>query len=295
MSHAATHAPADRRATVCLTFDFDAISVWIGPHAARSPSMISRGEFDVVGVERILRVLDREELPATFFIPGHTVETFPDTVRAIIAAGHEVGHHGYLHENPVTLEPEEERRVLERGLEAFERTVGVRPLGYRSPAWDNSPVTIDLLLEYGFRYESSLMGDDFRPYWCRSGDELALDGPYRFGHTVDLVELPVSWILDDHPHFEFYRSSRGRADGLSAPSKVYEVWYDEFRFMYRDVPDGLYTLTMHPEVIGHGHRMLLLERLITAMKEHEGVVFSRTGDAADRFRDAYPRNGDAAR
>ncbi len=280
----------DRRATVCLTFDFDAISVWIGPHAARSPSMISRGEYDVVGVERILRLLDREGLPATFFIPGHTVETFPDSVKAIIAAGHEVGHHGYLHENPVTLDPDEERRVLERGLESFQNVAGVRPLGYRSPAWDNSPITIDLLVEYGFRYESSLMGDDFRPYWCRSGDQLSLDGPYRFGHQVDLVELPVSWILDDHPHFEFYRSSRGRADGLSAPSKVLEIWLGEFQFMYRDVPGGVYTLTMHPQVIGHGHRMLMLEQFIRAVREYDGVVFAKTGETADRFRANHPRN-----
>ncbi|MCC6703998.1 MAG: polysaccharide deacetylase [Thermomicrobiales bacterium] len=275
----------DRRATVCLTFDFDSISVWIGPHAARSPSMISRGEFDVIGVERILCLLDREQIPATFFIPGHTVETFPDSVRAILRAGHEVGHHGYLHENPVTLEPAEERRVLERGLESFEKVVQVRPTGYRSPAWDNSEQTIDLLLEYGFAYESSLMGDDFTPYWCRSGDQLDLDGPYRFGTPVDLVELPVSWILDDHPHFEFYRSSRGRADGLSAPSKVKEIWLGEFAFMHRDVPDGVFTLTMHPQVIGHGHRMLMLEEVVTAIKAYEGVVFSTTDDAAARFRE----------
>jgi peptidoglycan/xylan/chitin deacetylase (PgdA/CDA1 family) len=284
----------ERRATVCLTFDFDSISVWIGPHAARSPSMISRGEFDVIGVERILRLLDREGIPATFFIPGHTVETYPDSVHAILNAGHEVGHHGYLHENPVTLAPDEERRVLERGLEAFEKVVGVRPTGYRSPAWDNSPITIDLLLEYGFRYESSLMGDDFRPYWCRSGDLLSLDGPYQFGHEVDLVELPVSWILDDHPHFEFYRSSRGRADGLSAPSKVLEVWMGEFEFMYRDVSDGVFTLTMHPQVIGHGHRMLMLERLVENIKSFDNVVFARTGETAERFRAAHPRETDGA-
>ena len=280
----------DRRATVCLTFDFDSISVWIGPNAARSPSMISRGEFDVIGVERILRLLDREQIPATFFIPGHTVETFPDSVHAILAAGHEVGHHGYLHENPVTLAPDEERRVLERGLESFEKVAGIRPSGYRSPAWDNSESTIDLLLEYGFQYESSLMGNDFTPYWCRSGDQLSLDAPYKFGDTVDLVELPVSWILDDHPHFEFYRSSKGRADGLSAPSKVKEVWMGEFNFMYRDVPDGVLTLTMHQQVIGHGHRMLMLEEIVQEIKQLDGVVFARTGETAERFRQIHPRD-----
>ena len=118
------------RATVCLTFDFDAISIWIGPYGATSPSMISRGEFGVVGVERILRLLDRTGLPATFFVPGHTAETYPDAVRAIAAAGHEIGHHGYLHENPAALESKErERAILERGLEALERVARVRPVG----------------------------------------------------------------------------------------------------------------------------------------------------------------------
>lgn len=277
-------------ATVCLTFDFDSIAVWIGPNQARSPSLISRGEFDIVGVERILRLLDREQIPGTFFIPGHTVETFPDTVKHIVASGHEVGHHGYLHENPVKLDYDEERRVLERGLESFDRVLGARPLGYRSPAWDNSPDTINLLVEYGFRYESSLMADDFRPYWCRTGDELSLDSAYRFGSTVDLVELPVSWILDDHPHFEFMRTPVGRADGLSAPSKVKEIWLGEFAFMYRDVPGGLYTLTMHPQVIGHGHRMLMLEEVIAAIKEYGDVRFCRTGEAAEAFRRESPRD-----
>jgi peptidoglycan/xylan/chitin deacetylase (PgdA/CDA1 family) len=223
------------RATVCLTFDFDAISLWIGPMGATSPSMISRGEFGTVGVERILRLLARHDIPATFFVTGHTADTYPDSVRAIAAAGHEIGHHGYLHENPVALESKDvERAVLERGLVALEGAVGQRPTGYRSPAWDNSPHTIELLLEYGFRYESSLMGQDFTPYWCRVGDVIHRDGPYEFGPSVDLVELPVSWILDDFPHFEYVRRPNRVSPGLSAPSKVEEIWRGEFDYMYRD-------------------------------------------------------------
>ena len=190
--------------TVCLTFDFDALSLWLGSFGATSPSMISRGEFGVVGVRRILRLLDSEGIPATFFVTGHTADTYPDSVRDIVAAGHEIGHHGYLHENPVALASrDEERAVLERGFEALDRAAGVRPVGYRSPAWDNSPHTIELLLETGMQYESSLMGDDFTPYWCRVGDAIDPDGPYRFGERSDLVEMPVSWVLDDFPHFEY--------------------------------------------------------------------------------------------
>ncbi|MEA2527141.1 MAG: peptidoglycan-N-acetylglucosamine deacetylase [Thermomicrobiales bacterium] len=273
------------RATVCLTFDFDAISIWIGPFAATSPSMISRGEFGVVGVERILRLLEQRGIRATFFVTGHTAETYPESLRAIVAAGHEVGHHGYLHENPCALESRErEEQVLLRGLEALDKVAGVRPVGYRSPAWDNSPYTIELLLKHGFRYESSLMGKDFEPHWCRLGDVIQADGPYLFGQPVDLVELPVSWILDDWPHFE-YLSLGGRiSPGLSAPSKVEEIWRGEFDFMYRDVPGGLYTLTMHPQVIGRGHRLLMLERLVDYMAGHEEVRFTTLGEAAEGFR-----------
>ncbi len=277
------------QATVCLTFDFDAISLWVGPMGATSPSMISRGEFGPVGVARILRLLDRHGIPATFFVPGHTAETYPDAVREIVAAGHEVGHHGYLHENPVGLaSAEDERRVLARGLDALERTVGARPVGYRSPSWDNSPHTVGLLLEHGFRYESSLMGHDFVPYWCRVGDVIQADGPYLFGREVDLVEMPVSWVLDDFPHFEYLRVGNRVSPGLSAPSKVEEIWRDEFDFMRREVPGGVFTLTMHPQVIGRGHRMLMLERLIAHFGAGGGVRFTTLADAAEAFRAAQP-------
>lgn len=279
------------RTTVCLSFDFDAISLWIGPMGATSPSMISRGEFGVVGVERILRLLASRDIRATFYVTGHTADTYPDSVRAIVAAGHEIGHHGYLHENPVSLPSKDaERRVLERGLLALEQAAGIRPVGYRSPSWDNSPHTIELLLEYGFRYESSLMGKDFEPYWCRVGDVIHQDGPYEFGPSVDLVELPVSWILDDFPHFEYYRVSSRSNPGLSAPSKVEEIWRGEFDYCHRDVPSGVFTLTMHPQVIGRGHRMLMLERLIDYIAAHDGIQFTTLAAAADAWR-ATQQNG----
>jgi peptidoglycan/xylan/chitin deacetylase (PgdA/CDA1 family) len=282
--------------TVCLTFDFDAISLWLGNYAARSPSMISRGEFGAVGSERILRLLEREGIPATFFVTGHTADTYPHLTRAIAAAGNEIGHHGYLHENPLSLEtPGREREVLVKGLEALDRAAGVRPTGYRSPSWDNSPWTVELLLEQGFQYESSLMGNDFTPYWCRTGDVIQPDGPYLFGSEVNLVEMPVSWILDDFPHFEYVsiRSLGLNSPGHSAPSKVEEIWQSEFTYMRREVPGGVFTLTMHPQVIGRGHRMLMLERLIGWFKKHPGTRFSTLGAAAQAFRDAHPREPSA--
>ena len=279
-----SNSPTSNQTTVCLTFDFDAISIWIGPMAARSPSMISRGEFGAVGVDRILKLLERESIQATFFVTGHTAETYPDHLRAIVSAGHEVGHHGYLHENPNSLDGREaEKQVLLRGLEALDTVAEVRPTGYRSPAWDNSPHTVELLIEHGFRYESSLMADDFTPYYCRVGDVIQDNGPYLFGDSVDLVEMPVSWILDDFPHFEYLRVGERVSPGLSATSKVEEIWNDEFTWCHNNVENGVFTLTMHPQVIGRGHRMLMLERLIATFKTHD-VNFRPVGVASEEFR-----------
>jgi peptidoglycan/xylan/chitin deacetylase (PgdA/CDA1 family) len=273
------------RATVCLSFDFDALSVWIGPRGSTSPSAISRGEYAVVGVQRVLKVLAERSILATFYVPGHTIETYPKSIEAILSAGHELGHHGYLHENPGALDSkDEERRILERALQSMKTVAQITPTGYRSPSWDNSPNTTDLLLEYGFRYESSLMADDFSPYWCRTGDQLHTDRAVEFGSPIDLVEMPVSWVLDDFPHFEFLRYPTVVFPGLSAGSKVEEIWRDEFTFMHRDVPNGVFTLTMHPEIIGRGYRILMLERLIDWFVGHEGVEFARLSDTAEAWR-----------
>ena len=271
--------------TVCLTFDFDAISLWIGPFKAQSPSMISRGEFGVIGARRILDLLDRHDIKATWFVPGHTADTFPDTVAEIRERGHEIGHHGYCHENPVMLDEAREREVLEKGIEALERVAGERPAGYRSPSWDLSPNTIGLLLEYGFVYDSSMMGNDFHPYWCRQGDQFDLDTAYRFGKPVDLVEMPVTWGLDDFPAFEYVSTQQKLYPGLRAPDDVFPIWMGDFDYMRQHVAGGVYILTMHPQVIGRGHRMLFLERLIEHMSQ-QGVRFARMLDHADEWKTA---------
>ncbi|MGH7803018.1 MAG: polysaccharide deacetylase family protein [Candidatus Binatia bacterium] len=269
------------RLSCCITFDFDAMSVWIGSMCSNNPSMISRGEFGAVAVPRILDLLKRHRMRTTWCVPGHTALAYPDLVRRIRDEGHEIAHHGWVHENPARLDEAEERRVLERGFEALDRVAGVRPRGYRSPAWDLSPRTVALLLEYGFEWDSSLMGSDFFPYWVRTGDRWSPDEPYVFGEPTRLVELPVTWGLDDFPPFEFILGSNA---GLSAPSKVEEIWRGDFDWAYANCPGGLYNLTLHPQVIGRGHRMLMLERLIGHFEKHAGVVFETLGDVAGRWR-----------
>ncbi|HWQ13714.1 MAG TPA: polysaccharide deacetylase [Roseiflexaceae bacterium] len=263
--------------TICLTFDFDAMSVWFGyPHTTLA--MLYRGEYGArVGVPRALELLRAHGLPATFFIPGHTIDSFPEPVEDILAAGHEVAHHSYAHVDPSGQAPEEERRDMERALAALER-IGVRPLGYRSPSADLSPQTLPLLEEYGFLYDSSLMADDFRPYRPRIGDRVGREEPLVRGREARLWELPMSFELDDWVHFQF--NFNPYRNGTSAPSKVLEIWTAEFDWMHEHVEGGVLTLALHPQVIGRGHRIAMLERFVAHCLGRGDVTFARMGDVA---------------
>lgn len=271
--------------SVCLSFDFDAMSVWISNFRTESPNALSRGEFGKVGAGRILDLLAERGLPATWFIPGHTIEAFPDVCRRVAEAGHEIGHHGYCHENPRSKEPEEEVAILERGIELIEATSGKPPRGYRAPAGSFSKRTIGYLAERGFLYDSSMMADDFTPYYCRTGDVVSLDKAYQFGERVDLVEMPFSWNLDDFPAFEYTASRLGVSPGLADPDRVYSIWAGEFQFLYEKLGAGVYILTMHPQTIGRGHRLLMLERLLDYFESHDGVRFETMADYAAKWRE----------
>ena len=260
--------------------------IWVGPFKAQSPSAVSRGEFGKVGTQRLLDVLRRHQVLASWFIPGHTIDTFPELVKRIAEAGHEIGHHGYCHENPAAVPLEEERRILERGIACILRVTGKAPLGYRSPAWDLSPYSLNLLLEFGFLYDSSMMANDFTPYYCRLGDEMRTDGPYIFGKEVELVELPVDWSLDDWPYFGLHWPAHHV--GLRTPEEVSRIWSADFDFLYQRLGEGVFTLTMHPQVIGRGHRILMLEKLIEYMKGHEGVTFKTMGQVAAEWKQTHP-------
>lgn len=252
-----------------------------------TPTPISRGEFGIVGARRILALLAKHEIEATWFVPGHTLDTYPAVCQEIYAAGHEIGHHGYLHEPPGQLTREQEEDVLLRGTEAIVRVTGSPPLGYRSPAWDLSPHTIELLLAHGFLYESSMMANDHHPYYARQGDIFPLDGPAQFGPESPLVEMPISWSLDDFPHFEFRSGPNGILPGLHNASDVLANFLDDCRYMVANEEWGVLTYTFHPQVIGRGHRMMMLEQLITGMKRL-GVTFARMDAVADEWRQAHP-------
>ena len=271
---------------VCITFDYDNVSSTIA-RGGITPTLLSRGEFGVTGASRILDLLAAEQVPSTWFIPGHTIETYPASVAAVRDAGCAIEHHGWTHRVPSTLTREQENEELVRGIEAIQKLTGRTPIGYRSPAWDLSPHSVELLLEHGFAFDSSLMGQDTLPYQVRQGDRVELLTPMVFGQDTPLVELPVHWSLDDFPHFEFTRSDNGILPGNMVAAHVLENWLGDFAWMKRTGQWGVLTYTFHPHVIGRGHRMLVLERLIHALRE-EGATFVTMEQALLAYRREFP-------
>ena len=270
------------RGTICLSFDFDAFSIWVN-RGMTTPGPLSRGEFGALAVTRILRLLRRRGVAATFFVPGHTADTFPEVVRRIHGDGHEVGMHGYLHEAVSSLSLEREREVARRAHGVLSGLLGAPPAGNRTPSWDFTPHTIPILVELGVRYDSSLMSRDYAPFHPRQGDEAPVDGPYRFGaETAELVEIPVSWSLDDYPALEYSKDASGVLPGLRRPDDVFANFLDDVRYMVRDVEDGVCTITFHPQVIGRGHRLLALERFVDTLLDM-GMDLARLDTVADVF------------
>ena len=259
----------DTRCSVMLGFDVDGASSAINrnPDSANLPSLMSMREYGPsVATPRILDLLERRGIPASFYIPGYVAETHEDLTREIHARGHEVAHHGYMHEPPATLSRTQEADVLDRGIEILERLTGERPRGYRSPSWELSEHSLELLADRGFLYDSSLMGDDV-PYLVHVDERT-------------IVEIPVQWELDDAPYFN-YAPSLDMRPVMASPSHVYDVWSAAFEGAYHY---GLaFILTMHPYIIGRPSRLRMLERLLDYIAGFDGVEFTRAADAARRF------------
>ena len=247
-----------------------------------SAAPISRGEFGAVAVPRILRLLAKRGIPSTFFIPGHTIETYPDICRMIVDAGCEVGIHGYAHEMNALQTEDQERAAMSRSIDLVETLTGERPAGYRAPAGDLTAQSIALLIEHGLRYDSSLMGHDYQPYRVRSGDRLPEDGPAQWGPESELIELPWSWTNDDYPYLEFVAFKRMIMPGLARPEDMFANWMGDVRWMVREVEAGVLTLVFHPQVIGRGHRLLALETFLDEATDL-GVVYRTMADIANAY------------
>lgn len=255
---------------VMIGFDLDGETLWTArdPSNADRPVTLSQGRYGPeVAVPRILELLRRHNLSVTFFVPGMVIERYPDLIRRIDQEGHEVAHHGHTHRWPDTMTREEEREDFARANEQFEKVLGRLPAGYRSPAWEFSPWTMEVLLEQGFRYSSNFMDSD-RPYKHVVN-----------GRKTDLVELPVSWVLDDAPFFLYSTRLQGRY--MFPPDAVYQIWRDEFDGLYAERHRGTcFVLAMHPQIIGRPHRLAMLDRFFAYVKEKD-VRFYRCDEAAE--------------
>jgi peptidoglycan/xylan/chitin deacetylase (PgdA/CDA1 family) len=266
------------RHIVCLTFDFDT-QVGLIQRGMTTPTALSRGEFGAIGARRILDFLKAREIKATWFVPGFTIESWPREAEAVVNGGHEVAHHSWAHIPPAQQTREEEEADLVRANDAIAALTGRKARGYRSPSWDLSENTIDLLLKHGFRYDSSMMGSDYVPYRARRGDVAKIGEPFHFGEPSALIEMPISWSLDDFPHFEYLRTAQTVMPGLQNARAVLQNWLDEFLYMKKSVDWGVLTYTMHPFVIGRGHRMLALEEMVDRLRA-EGALFMTMENAA---------------
>jgi peptidoglycan/xylan/chitin deacetylase (PgdA/CDA1 family) len=267
------------RLTVALTFDHDSLSD--GIRRGDSPVKLSHAEFGHrVGVPRILELLEREGILATWFVPGATMDLYPGDTDAILARGHELATHGWFHEDFSELRRDAQRQILDRSIDAVRRVTGEAPKGFRAPYWALGSETLEEVEDAGFVYDSSLQADDYRIYRVRRGDHHSTTEGSTFGPEGRLLEVPGYWAMDDWPFFE--PGDDGR-DGLAAPSRVLEIWLGEVRYAYRYAQGGLVTITMHPECIGRGHRMAMLEQLIATVRELGGVEFSRLDAYLERW------------
>lgn len=280
--------------------DVDAVAGWLGSYGGEdSPDDISRGLFaGEVGSLRLVKLFERFGIKTTWFIPGHSIETFPDQMRAVVEAGHEVGIHGYSHENPIEMTPDQEEAVLDKCIDLVTRLSGKRPTGYVAPWWEFSPVSNELLLKKGIKYDHSLMHKDFEPYYVRVGDSWTkIDyakrpdewmKPLVRGEETDLIEIPASWHLDDLPPMMFVKKAPN-SHGFVNPHDIEQLWRDQFDWVYREYDYAVFPITIHPDVSGRPQVLMMLERLYGHMIRHPGVKFVTMDEIADDFARRQPR------
>ena len=291
---------AEKQILCAFGVDLDAVAGWLGSYGGEdSPDDISRGIFaGEVGTPRLLKLFDRIGIKTTWFIPGHSIETFPDETRMIVEAGHEIGLHGYSHENPIAMSAEQEEAVLVKCIDLITKLSGRRPTGYVAPWWEFSHITNELLLKHGIKYDHSLMHKDFECYYVRVGDHWTkidlsqpadqwMHGLVR-GQETDLIEIPANWYLDDLPPMMFIKNSPN-SHGFVNPRDIEQIWRDQFDYVYREYDEAVFPITIHPDVSGRPQVLLMLERLTAYLMSHPGVRFCQFDEIADDFARRSPR------
>ena len=280
--------------------DVDAVAGWLGSYGGEdSPDDISRGLFaGEVGSLRLLKLFERFGIKTTWFIPGHSIETFPEQMRAVAEAGHEIGIHGYSHENPIEMTPDQEEAVLDKCIELVTKLGGRRPTGYVAPWWEFSSVSNELLLKKGIKYDHSLMHKDYEPYYVRVGDTWTkidyAQQPHEWmkplvrGQETDLIEIPASWYLDDLPPMMFIKKAPN-SHGFVNPYDIEAIWREQFDWVYREMDYAVFPITIHPDVSGRPQVLMMLERLYSHIIRHPGVRFATMDEIADDFARRQPR------
>ncbi|EXA31642.1 hypothetical protein FOQG_11823 [Fusarium oxysporum f. sp. raphani 54005] len=282
--------------------DVDAVAGWLGSYGGEdSPSDISRGLFaGTHGTRRMLKLFDKYNIKATWFIPGHSLETFPEECAMVRDAGHEIGLHGYSHENPSDMTLEQQRDVLEKTHKMLTEFCGKPPRGSVAPWWETSKEGVDLMLSYGIEYDHSMSHDDCHMYWLRTNDSWTkIDykkkaetwmKPLVKGQDTGLVEIPANWYLDELtlPPMMFIKDAPN-SHGWVNSRDVEDLWRDHFDYFYREYADDpdeicVFPLTVHPDVSGRPHALLMHERLIEYINKHEGVEWVTMEQMCDEFK-----------
>ncbi|EXJ96132.1 hypothetical protein A1O1_01258 [Capronia coronata CBS 617.96] len=290
-----------KRVLISYGIDVDAVAGWLGSYGGEdSVSDISRGVWAAtVGTQRLLAMFKKHDIKTTWFIPGHSLESFPEDMAAVRDAGHEIGLHGYSHENPSDMTLEQQKVVLDKTFRLLTEFCGKPPKGSVAPWWETSADGAQLLLDYGIEYDHSLSHQDCQAYWLRTGDTWTkIDyskhpdhwmKPLVKGRETGLVEIPANWYIDDLPPMMFIKAAPN-SHGFVNPRDVEDIWRDHFDYMYREYDDFIFPITIHPDVSGRPHVLLMHERLIEHFKKHEGVEFVPMVEVSNEFKrkNKYP-------
>ncbi|KAL7419002.1 hypothetical protein Q5752_006687 [Cryptotrichosporon argae] len=296
------------RVLVSIGVDVDAVAGWLGSYGGEdSPNDISRGIFaGTVGTRRLLKLFKKYGIQTTWFIPGHSLDTFPEDMAAVRDAGHEIGLHGYSHENPTAMTVEQQRTILNHTMKQLTEFCGKPPVGSVAPWWEVSKEGCEMLLDAGILYGHNSMEHDCQPFYARDADfwtpiDYAQPAetwmkPLVKGKVTGMVEIPASWDLDDLPPLMFSMLNGTPRHGFVDVRSIEQKWKDMFTYFYREERENgfCFPLTIHPDVSGKPHVILMLERFIEWVNTHDGVEWVPMIEIAKDFRERNPAPTGAA-